>query len=224
MEKTMTNSSAKTLMLLSLWDMGGLETAVARSKIVDRVKKKGEKTADYTGMVIDLERTGAISISTKGGSIKLTQDGLQALGTALQDKALRFTGTIVRAKTANALLRWIAEAKQTIATPASNRNGVNNGETQKITSYEAFKVAALEVFEELNRDFNLDNLVPIYRIRRAIGDCITRSQFNDWLLKMQSDDFFQLLEGTVEDSAPDKIEDSVTNQIGKLRCYAQKLM
>jgi predicted nucleic acid-binding Zn ribbon protein len=65
--------------------------------------------------------------------------------------------------------------------------------------------------------------VPIYRIRREIGDRVSRSQFTEWLMEMQANDILQLQGGSVEDSAPDKIEDSIRNELGKLRCYARRL-
>ena len=40
---------------------------------------------------------------------------------------------------------------------------------------------------------------------------------------MQAEDIFQLEGGSVEDSAPDKIEDSITTELDGLRCYASKL-
>jgi hypothetical protein len=79
------------------------------------------------------------------------------------------------------------------------------------------------VYDQLNKDYNYDNLVPIYRIRRTIGDQVTRSQFSEWMLEMQANDIFQLMEGSVEDSAPDKIEDSISIELVGLRCYAKRL-
>jgi hypothetical protein len=79
------------------------------------------------------------------------------------------------------------------------------------------------VYDRLNRDYNLDDLVPIYRMRRAIGERVGRSEFNEWLLEMQANDIFQLQGGSVEDSAADKIQDSITTEVGGLRCYAQRL-
>jgi hypothetical protein len=69
----------------------------------------------------------------------------------------------------------------------------------------------------------MNGMVPIYRIRREIGDQTSRSKFNEWLLEMQSDNLLNLLEESVEDSAPDKIEDSVSTKLGKLRCYAKRV-
>ena len=40
---------------------------------------------------------------------------------------------------------------------------------------------ALKVYDRLNRDYNLDDRVPIYQIGREIGERASRSQFNKWL-------------------------------------------
>jgi hypothetical protein len=118
----------------------------------------------------------------------------------LQSKELQFAGAIMRAKTGNALLRWIGEMGNGTAAPtASNGVAKSNGKVTKIDSYDAFKTIALETFDKLNQDFNLDNLVPIYRIRRTIGDRVERSKFDEWLLEMQATDIFQLQGGSLPD-------------------------
>jgi predicted nucleic acid-binding Zn ribbon protein len=130
---------------------------------------------------------------------------------------------------ANALLKWIHEMNCGINTVNNHsarvsENIVSESDSKNnIVSYEEFKQVALQVYEQLNSDYNLDNLVPIYRIRRKIGDRLSRKQFSEWLLEMQADDIFQLEGGSVEDSAPDKIEDSITTELDGLRCYASKL-
>jgi hypothetical protein len=92
-----------------------------------------------------------------------------------------------------------------------------------IASYDKFKPVALEVYDQLNRDHNLNDLVPIYRIRREIGDRVTPSQFNEWLLEMQANDMFQLMGGEMPDITPDKAEDSITTELSGLRYYAKRL-
>jgi len=92
----------------------------------------------------------------------------------------------------------------------------------KISSYDAFKAVALETYDRINFEFNHNNFVPIYKIRRSIGDLVTRTEFNEWMIKLQADDIFLLQESGVEDSAPDKLQDSVSTPISGLRCYATK--
>lgn len=218
---------AKTRLLLVLWGVTKLKESLS-----DTDKKKnelptkgdlkltraGEKSADYDEIFEALEADGAIALTRqKGGKIKnvtLTQVGYGLLGDWLRSPDFEFEGTQIGAKLGNYLVKWIAHVPNAPVVAES---------APKISSYEAFKVVALETFDRLNRDFNMDNLVPIYRIRREIGDRVERSEFSEWLFKMQVNDYFELLEGTVEDSAPDKLEDSVTTNLGKLRCYAKRL-
>ena len=96
-------------------------------------------------------------------------------------------------------------------------------QSDEIKSYDEFKAVALEVYNQINYDYNCRDLVPIYRIRRTIGAKVSRRQFNDYLLEMQGDEIFQLKEGSVEDSALDKIEDSVSTELDGLRCFASLL-
>jgi len=115
---------------------------------------------------------------------------------------------------ANAALKWFRE---------NQGQGVSVVSAPKISSYDEFKAVALETYDQLNRDYNLSNLVPIYQIRREIGDRVTRSQFNDWMLELQSKDVLHLVTGLVTDLTPDKEKDSITTEIGGLRYYAKLL-
>jgi hypothetical protein len=205
-------ASQRTVRLLMvLWD-----GALTKGKLIQKVKKSGETAKDYHSIVEQLVKDGTISQSGEKRSVKilLLEPGRQLLGNLLRDPQFKFDGQI--GKTAANVLIAVMRSQSAVTV-------ANSSTVAPIQSYDGFKTIALETFDRLNQDFNMDNLVPIYRIRRAMGDRVTRTQFNNWLLKMQSDDILQLLEGTVEDSAPDKIEDSITNQIGKLRCYAKQL-
>jgi len=208
---------AKTRLLLALWDMGAPETEVAKGQLTRRIVQKSQKLADYQGIFDQLEQEGAIAIAKN--KVSLSDKGVEVLGESLKHPDVKFEGTIVGTWVANALVRWIAQMDGAVNTPAAQ------GKTSKgaIASYDKFKQVALDVYDQLNRDYNLDDLVPIYRIRREIGDRVSRSQFNEWLLEMQADDILQLQGGSVEDSAPDKIEDSITTELDGLRCYAKLL-
>ena len=216
MSKTLAMSK-ETYVLLALWDLGGAKSEVKKGDLTRWVVKKTEKSADYQPALSQLEQSGAIIVQKN--KISLLPNGLAQLQQALHSPDFMFKSA-VGAKTVNTLLKWIREMGKTTATPAAN-NG--KAAAKPIASYDEFKTVALDVFDRLNRDFNMDNLVPIYRIRREIGDRVERSEFNEWLLKMQENDILQLLEGTVEDSAPDKIEDSITTRISGLRCYTKRL-
>jgi len=60
-------------------------------------------------------------------------------------------------------------------------------------------------------------------MRRAIGEKVGRSEFNEWLLEMQANDIFQLMSGEIPDITPDKREDSITISGVGFRNYAKRL-
>lgn len=209
-------AQAKTLLLLALWDLN-TTNKVTKSQLTKRVVRKGQTVADYQGIFDELEQEGAIAITKN--EFSLTSKGEEMLGKMLKSGELKLGGTIVGTWAANALLKWISQMNGAVSTPAAQ----TKAKEKAIASYKEFKPVALEVYDRLNRDYNLDDLVPIYRIRREIGDRVTRSQFSDWMLEMQANDILQLQGGSVEDSAPDKIEDSITTELDGLRCYARLL-
>lgn len=215
----------KTRVLLALWALGGAKEEVKRGDFTKRIVSKGKKVADYQEIFDELEKENAIAISTKKVSL-LSPRGLEMLAEGLKSSDFNFEGTIVGTWAANALLRWIGEMDTNVnSAPITQKQPATNGKSsnEAIASYKEFEKTTLEVYDELNRDYNLNNLVPIYRIRRTIGDRVSRKQFSEWLLEMQAEDIFQLEGGSVEDSASDKIEDSITTELDGLRCYASKL-
>jgi hypothetical protein len=215
----MTSKNTSTRLLLALWDLGGTQQEVKKGQFTKRIVSKSQKVADYQGLFEELQNQGAIAISKKGYSLT-SGKGLEVLGEGLRSGDFKFEGTIVGTWAANALLRWISQIDVAVVGADVPVNGVKAG---AIASYEEFKSVALEVYDKLNYEYNFNNLVPIYRIRRGIGDRVSRTEFNDWLLETQANDILQLQGGSVEDSAPDKIEDSVATELDGLRCYATRL-
>lgn len=205
---------AQTRFLLALWALGGND--IKKGDLMPFATRGDEKSSDFQPIVNKLDDKGVIKIANN--KFSLTPAGLSFLHQCLQDEAFEYDGN-VGARTVNALLHWIRQQGQ-LGLAQLNSNGQL---TEPINSYEEFTEVASEAFDQLNRDYNLDNFVPIYRIRRHIGERVSRSQFNAWMLEMQANDVFEFLEGSVEDSAPDKIEDSITTKFGKLRCYAKRL-
>lgn len=221
--KGVNEQQAQTRLLLALWDMGGTETVVAKGQLTKKLIQKKQKAADYQGVFEQLEKDGAIA-STKN-KFSLSSTGVDLLGKLLRQPEFKFEGTIVGTWAANALVRWIAGMDGDVSTASAmkTQQKANEHPGKAIASYDEFKPVALKVYDQLNRDYNLDDLVPIYRIRREIGTRVSRSQFSEWLLEMQEKDIFQLQGGSVEDSAPDKIEDSISTELDGLRCYARLL-
>lgn len=216
-----TEAQAKTRTLLTLWNLGGAKVEVKKSELTKRVQRTDEKAIDYQGVFEQLEKAGAIAITIKNkvAKVSLTNQGLQMLREGLKSSEFEYEG--VGAKTVNALLKWIRQIDSADSSPDAESTSVGVGEA--IASYDKFEQVALEVYERLNRDYNLDGLVPIYRIRREIGDRVSRSHFNEWLLEMQANDIFQLMGGEMPDITPDKREDSVSTPVGGLRYYAKRL-
>ncbi|MBD2208578.1 hypothetical protein H6G27_01675 [Nostoc linckia FACHB-104] len=212
-------NQTKTRLLLALWDLGGTQQEVTKGLLAKRIVPKGKKVADYQIIFEELQQQGAIAISKKGYSLA-SPKGLEVLGEGLKDSNFKFEGTMVATWAANALVRWINQINVAVASTSASVKGKTR---DAIASYEEFKPVALEVYDKLNYEYNFNHLVPIYRIRRAIGDRVSRTEFNDWLLETQADDILQLQGGTVEDNARDKIEDSITTELNGLRCYAKRL-
>jgi hypothetical protein len=230
MAETGTSLQKQANLLLALWELGADGTSIKKGDLSKKSRKLKSKERDP--LVEDLAEKGVLAVAAEGRTtfFTLKQGFEHEVLTVVQNPDFQFKGHIGKAK-ANSLLKLFQALK--VAPPAiasGNTNGVipvqqnGNGKLNgAITSYEDFKQMTLTVYNQLNRDFNMDNLVPIYRIRREVGDRVSRSQFSEWLFEMQSEDIFQLLEGSVEDNTTDKLEDSVTTTLGKLRCYAKRL-
>ncbi|MEC4891943.1 MAG: hypothetical protein SAL07_01550 [Oscillatoria sp. PMC 1051.18] len=211
---------AQTRLLLYLWDLGGIEQEVKKGDLNKKLIRGKEKSAKYSSIYDRLEEAGAIARKKKGNSftVSLTNRGLQMLAAGLQAPEFQFGGNQVGSAVANGLLKWIRSLDGGIS--------ISEQETPKATpidSYDEFKQLTLDVYDRLNRDYNLENLVPIYRIRREIGDRITRSNFNQWLRQMQAQGIFLLQGGEMLDITPDKAEDSIKTSLGELRYYATHL-
>lgn len=218
---------AKTRLLLTLWDLGGGQQKVKRSDLNTKVQRKDENAAHYQGIYDRLREEGAIAMSMEKRVtyVALTEPGMQQLVEGLKNPAFEFDGAQVGSRLANSLLKWIrfvmdggAGAASSAATAAPTVEKV-----EAIDGYEEFAKVALQVYDRLNRDYNLDDLVPIYRIRREIGDRVSRAQFNEWMLEMQANDIFQLMGGEVLNASPDQLEDAITPPVGKLRFFAKRL-
>lgn len=220
MSLTTSDAIAQTRLMLALWDMTISQSTaqVKTGELLNRVKKKNEKSQDFQNLLQKLEAKGAIELKTEKRTIRvsLTDSGVQLLAEGLRNPEFEYTSTVGK-KDANALLTWIRQMGNV------SSGSMGSGTVTEIDSYEAFKQVALDVYYRLNRDYNLDHLVPIYRIRRDLGDRISHSRFDEWLLELQANDILQLQGGSLPDSDASKIEDSITTELSGLRCYAKRL-
>jgi hypothetical protein len=213
-----TNLQQQTRFLLILLGLGGDSASIKRSELNQRLVRKDEKSSDYKELFEQLEQDGAIALSK--ASVSLTPKGLEALIQGLIHADFAFEAQI-GAKNANGLLKVMRQISSMSSRHGMNGNGAAS--TTEIQSYEGFKPVVLEVYDRLNRDYNLDHLVPIYRIRREIGDRVTRSDFNEWMLEMQANEILQLIGGEMPSLTPDKAEDSIRTELGGERYYAKRI-
>lgn len=220
--QTKTNSSSDSKithrsirLLLVLWFLGGKE--VSQGEVTKRIKGRNEKSADCEKFFTQLEKEQAIEIVKK--KVSITDKGIEQLGQGLKTSDLAIEGTIVGSWMAKALLKWIQQSELTANGATTNGKAAHSA----IASYEEFKQTALDVYDRLNRDYNLDNLVPIYRVRREIGDQASRPQFNEWMLDMQANDIIQLIGGEMPSLTPDIAEDSIETKLGGVRYYVKRL-
>lgn len=222
-EQAVWDAKAKVRVLLNLWDLGGGKMMVKKGDLTKRIVRTNETSQRYLGVLGELQEAGAIeySLVNRVTLVELSAKGKEVLADGLKsrDSLFEFDGSQIGTRLGNALLKWIRH--QDGAAGVGVEKG--KGDAGAIVSYDDFKAVALDVYDSLNRDYNLDDLVPIYRMRRAIGERVGRSEFNEWLLEMQAQDILQLIGGSVEDSAPDKIEDSITTKVNGLRCYVKRL-
>lgn len=215
------DSDNQIRLLLFLWNLGGVQTQVKQSLLNKHLTRTHERGKDYTKIYDQLLEIKAITLEKQGRSpmVTLTTIGLEKLSQGLTNPDFIFTGQQVGSRLANALLKWIRTANL----QPQNQVVITKDELAKIETYQDFETIVLDIYNRLNRDYNMDDLVPIYRVRREIGDQISRYQFNDWLFEMQGNDLIQLIGGEMKDITPDKIEDSVQNSMGSIRYYIQLL-
>ncbi len=212
---------AETLILLNLWALD--KTPAAPSKFISSTKEPVYKKA-----LEQLEKEGSLVLETpKGKRYEITEDGKLKLAKSLENKGFSFISN-AGPKTTNALLKWFRQnaispkVSQPISSPASNGRS-KNGSSPKISSYKDFTKTALDTYDQLNRDYNLDDLVPIYRIRREMGERLSRQEFNEWLLEVQANDLVQLMGSDLSDATSDQMEDSLTIPGAGARFFVKRL-
>ncbi|PZV25193.1 MAG: hypothetical protein DCF12_16145 [Snowella sp.] len=94
---------------------------------------------------------------------------------------------------------------------------------KKISSYEEFKEVVLEVYERLNYDYNYNSFVPIYVIRRDIGERVTRSQFKEWMLKIRLERILSFYICDNRTLTQEEIQDSIyDDNLGTQYFFTQK--
>jgi hypothetical protein len=147
------------------------------------------------------------SIETPGGGMrfyaKLSDKGEAALAKASK-----------RSKELDELLKGRPELD-----PLGTASQLSKGE--KIKTRSDFDKVALEAHKRLDDEFNHGNLVPIADVRKALGDRVSKKDFDDYLFDLQSNDKIQLIGS---DKAPKELtEGGVDSAFGGKRVYMRKL-
>lgn len=211
----------QTLLLLNLWHEGGKDQWIPRTQIRNRVSKT--KTTDLDHL---LEQGLVSQVRKKNILWQLTDAGEQALTASLGSPDLEFS-TVIGKYTANALLHWIRSSLRVQSSMVSASLGTLGNDVSKpelgdpITTYEQFEAVTLALVAQLDRDYCLNNVVAIYRVRRILGDRLSRSQFNEWLLELQANDKINLLSGDMPELTADIAEDSIKTPLGYVRYYIE---
>lgn len=221
--KDLQGSYAKTRLLLALWELGANEQKVARGKLGKRVVSKGQKITDYQGILEDLQGQGAITILKKGSAISYTLNspiGLDVLGAGLHSDEFEFeSGKTIGTWVANALLRWFRQVGVVVNKTVVLDNGVK---VEVIGSYEEFKLEILDLFDKLDRSYSHAGLVPIWQIRKEVGNRLQRDQFNTWIMDMQAEQLLYLQSGEARGATEEQKQDSINSEIRGLLFFASK--
>ena len=216
-------SYAKTRLLLALWELGANEQKVAKGKLGKRVVSKGQKITDYQGILEDLQGQGAITILKKGSAISYTLNspiGLDVLGAGLRSDEFEFeSGKTIGTWVANALLRWFRQVDVVVNKTVVLDNGVK---VEVIGSYEEFKLEILGLFDKLDRSYSHAGLVPIWQIRKEVGNRLQRDQFNTWIMDMQAEQLLYLQSGEARGATEEQKQDSINSEIRGLLFFASK--
>jgi hypothetical protein len=95
----------------------------------------------------------------------------------------------------------------------------SNPKAEKIGSSKVFEPAILAAYDKLNRDYKMDDLVPIHRLRTELGNRVNREDFDKWISKMNEDDKFDLGKGS---GTKQEDADSIAGEFGT-KFYATKV-
>ncbi|WP_016949787.1 DUF935 domain-containing protein [Anabaena sp. PCC 7108] len=89
-----------------------------------------------------------------------------------------------------------------------------------IKSQKDFEQEINKSINTLNTEQGLNDLVPIYLVRRSLGDRISRKDFDKYMIEMQGKDKFTLFAGELKENGFSQREDSM-QVMGNRRNYVQ---
>ena len=200
----------KTRVLLTLWAMEQDREEVKKSELIQKSKRSREKAGDYKGILQELLEAGAIAMvmEKRVAKVSLTEKGKQILGEGLKNPEFCFEGNQVGSKVVNAVLNWYRQSEPV--------------KVEVIASYEDFKSKVLALFEKLDKGYNYSGLVPIWHLRRELGEAVGREEFNEWMMEMQAQKLFYLQSGEARGATDDQKQDAITSEVRGLLFYASQ--
>jgi hypothetical protein len=170
----------------------------------------------------ELQETGAIvySLVNRVTLVELSARGKEVLADGLKskDSLFEFDGSQIGTRLGNALLKWL-RYEDSLASVGVEKA---QGDVGAIVSYDDFKSQALALFEKLDKGYNYMGLVPIWHLRRELGEKVSRENFKDLIMQMQADRLFYLQSGEARGATDEQKRDSISDDIRGLLFFASK--
>ena len=168
-------------------------------------------------------------VQTLEGTVKVLSETLQQLEAKVTTKSEAECPMSNHVNVLSETLQRLEESIKVLSETlrqSLDRSGViqeSEKPVNKISSYEEFKEVVLEAYERLNYDYNYNSSVPIYVIRRDIGERVTRSQFKEWMLKIRVEGILSLYICDDRTLTQEEIQDSIyDDNLGTRYFFAQK--
>ena len=221
-EQALWDAKAKVRVLLNLWDLGGGKMRVKKGDLTKRIVRTNETSQRYVGVLGELQESGAIeySLVNRVTMVELSAKGKEVLaqGIKSRDSLFEFDGSQIGTRLGNSLLKWIRH-QDGAASVAVEKGKADVG---AIASYDDFKSQALALFEKLDKGYNYMGLVPIWHLRRELGEQVSRETFKDLIMQMQADRLFYLQSGEARGATDEQKQDSISDDIRGLLFFASK--
>jgi hypothetical protein len=185
-------------LLIYVWSAG----TISKGELSKRLGKKltGNALKDLLEKLQN-EQVLNISVNKQKQTISLTPTGNQTLKEHLYSPDFKFTGN-QGARLVNDLMEWFRKNAVTEAKSAP----------RPISTYEEFKQVVVDTYDKIKKQFNYIKLVPVYRIRRELGDRVDREKFNEWMLEMHYTDVMRLHGGTPDETSEEAARDSIYSE------------
>lgn len=91
----------------------------------------------------------------------------------------------------------------------STSDPTTNPKTHSIKTQKEFENTMLHVMDKINKEGNYDNLIPIHKVREAVGELVSRDKFNEFMIDSQANDNIVLQAGDTRAAGKDATANSV---------------